>query len=285
MKKYLEKQINFKFGQTPKSGCLFRALVPHLYIRGDDDDDSEEKIDLETDEDVDDFINEYHPRLIERFYEEQQSRNQIINCAILNSQDYTPDNLENPSDARNKISKLTDFLQPSDKTESIRNKCYEILASPKGGFTDKNDDFIAVCSCLGERVVNGILRVEPSNSSSSSSSSAAAASKKRKSMEPPDAFMCPITYDIMVDPVVATDGNSYERAAIAQWFASGKTTSPITREPMQNTLIQNRNLKKLIEEWQAENGGQNAGKRRRRTIKKRKGIVRRTKRARTASRR
>jgi hypothetical protein len=276
-------------------------LVPRLYIRGDDDNDndySEEKIDLKTDDDVNDFMNEFHPRLIERFYEEQQSRNQIINCAILNSQYYTPDNLENPSDARNKIPKLMRFLHPRDQTEeeeeknkkeSVKDKCYEILKYQKGDFDDLNDDYIAVCCCLGERVVNGILRVEPSNSSSSSSSSAAtataAASKKRKSMEPPDAFMCPITYDIMVDPVVATDGNSYERAAIAQWFASGKTTSPITREPMQNTLIQNRNLKKLIEEWQAENGGQNAGKRRRRTIKKRKGIVRRTKRSRTASRR
>ena len=98
-------------------------------------------------------------------------------------------------------------------------------------------------------------------------------------MEPPDAFICPITYDIMVDPVVASDGNSYERAAIVDWF-SRNNTSPITREPMPNTLIQNRNLKKMIQEWQAENGGQNAGKRRRRTIKKRKGCARRTKRAR-----
>ena len=47
--------------------------------------------------------------------------------------------------------------------------------------------------------------------------------------EPPE-LLCPITLSMMGDPVVANDGHSYERAAIATWLAT-HDTSPQTREP------------------------------------------------------
>ena len=66
----------------------------------------------------------------------------------------------------------------------------------------------------------------------------------------PESFVCPITYDLMADPVVAPDGNSYERFAIEQWLQQ-HATSPISRQPMQSgQLIPNRSLKDAIEEWQ-----------------------------------
>lgn len=37
-------------------------------------------------------------------------------------------------------------------------------------------------------------------------------------VEIPNLFMCPISYEIMIDPVVATDGHTYERRAIQRWF-------------------------------------------------------------------
>ena len=43
-----------------------------------------------------------------------------------------------------------------------------------------------------------------------------------------EMFICPITAEIMVDPVVDPDGNSYERQAIETWLAR-HGTSPITR--------------------------------------------------------
>lgn len=33
----------------------------------------------------------------------------------------------------------------------------------------------------------------------------------------PDAFCCPITKELMTDPVMTKDGHSYERHAIEQW--------------------------------------------------------------------
>ncbi len=53
----------------------------------------------------------------------------------------------------------------------------------------------------------------------------------------------------MTDPVIGSDGITYERAAIEQWFGMGKVTSPVTRAPMTSqSLVPNYALKALIEE-------------------------------------
>jgi hypothetical protein len=62
-------------------------------------------------------------------------------------------------------------------------------------------------------------------------------------------FACPITHDIMVDPVLANDGHSYERSAIERWYET-HTTSPVTNESIGKTLVPNHNLRKMIQDWQ-----------------------------------
>ena len=63
----------------------------------------------------------------------------------------------------------------------------------------------------------------------------------------PNEFICPITCDIMLDPVVASDGHSYERDAIQTVMGSGNGLSPLTREVLTpGLLIPNINLKKRI---------------------------------------
>ena len=37
-------------------------------------------------------------------------------------------------------------------------------------------------------------------------------------------LICPITQELMVDPVLAADGISYERKEITQWLASNNTS-------------------------------------------------------------
>jgi len=60
-------------------------------------------------------------------------------------------------------------------------------------------------------------------------------------------FYCPITDQLMVDPVIDRDGNSYERKAIEEWLGRC-ATSPITRNPLQiSDLTPNRTLKSAIE--------------------------------------
>jgi hypothetical protein len=43
-------------------------------------------------------------------------------------------------------------------------------------------------------------------------------SKTSEPVEIPDELLCPITYNIFVDPVVAKDGCTYERSSIEEWF-------------------------------------------------------------------
>ena len=61
------------------------------------------------------------------------------------------------------------------------------------------------------------------------------------------SFICPITHEQMVDPVVDHEGNSYERVTITNWLQRN-TVSPITRTPLNiSQLIPNRALKDLID--------------------------------------
>ena len=46
----------------------------------------------------------------------------------------------------------------------------------------------------------------------------------------PEDFYCPITMEVMEDPVIAADGHTYDRLAIQQSFASGNTKSPMTNQ-------------------------------------------------------
>jgi hypothetical protein len=75
-------------------------------------------------------------------------------------------------------------------------------------------------------------------------------------MEPADeqdAFKCPITTERMSDPVIATDGHSYEREAIERWIATRKllgvlATSPKTGLVLKSELlVPNHALRNAIE--------------------------------------
>lgn len=62
--------------------------------------------------------------------------------------------------------------------------------------------------------------------------------------------VCPITLDVMEDPVIAMDGETYERTAIESVFSgNGPLRSPLTNEVLESALlIPNRAMKRLIEE-------------------------------------
>ena len=66
----------------------------------------------------------------------------------------------------------------------------------------------------------------------------------------PNEYYCPITLLLMEDPVVASDGYSYDKAAIVKWFQKGHLTSPTTGNTLEHTyLTPNIALKNLIEEF------------------------------------
>ena len=68
----------------------------------------------------------------------------------------------------------------------------------------------------------------------------------------PADFTCPITYDKMKDPVVASDGHSYERSAIEEILRGPHPLSPLTRATLGTTLVPNLNLRRRIDDHEAE---------------------------------
>lgn len=79
----------------------------------------------------------------------------------------------------------------------------------------------------------------------------------RGSLEPLDLgvqipyhFRCPISLELMRDPVTVCTGQTYDRGSIESWVNTGNTTCPVTRAPLTDfTLIPNHTLRRLIQEW------------------------------------
>ena len=63
----------------------------------------------------------------------------------------------------------------------------------------------------------------------------------------PEDYLCPITQELMQNPVVAADGHTYEEKAVVQWLQSGHATSPLTGERLKHkSLTENHRLKAII---------------------------------------
>jgi hypothetical protein len=59
-------------------------------------------------------------------------------------------------------------------------------------------------------------------------------------------LLCPLTGDVISDPVVLTDGYTYERAAIVEWLEQ-QPFSPLTMEPVQPQGVRpNLAVRKLV---------------------------------------
>lgn len=70
----------------------------------------------------------------------------------------------------------------------------------------------------------------------------------------PNHFKCPISLDLMKDPVTLSTGITYDRVSIETWIESDNQTCPITKKVLK-TLdpIPNHTLRKMIQEWCVEN--------------------------------
>ena len=65
----------------------------------------------------------------------------------------------------------------------------------------------------------------------------------------PESFLCPITLQVMNDPVLLGDGQSYERIVVEDWLEN-HSTSPMTNAPLTNKdIVPNIALRQMIEDW------------------------------------
>ncbi|XP_071691000.1 U-box domain-containing protein 19-like [Rutidosis leptorrhynchoides] len=70
-----------------------------------------------------------------------------------------------------------------------------------------------------------------------------------------DDLRCPISLEIMLDPVTLTTGHTYDRSSIEKWFVSGNLTCPKTGEKViSGNIVSNLCIKNIIKEYCLENG-------------------------------
>ncbi|CAG7864904.1 U-box domain-containing protein 11 [Brassica rapa] len=78
-------------------------------------------------------------------------------------------------------------------------------------------------------------------------------SKKSDKLTIPVDFLCPVSLELMKDPVIVATGQTYERAYIQRWIDCGNLTCPKTQQKLENfTLTPNYVLRSLISRWCAE---------------------------------
>ncbi|XP_010426083.1 PREDICTED: U-box domain-containing protein 13 [Camelina sativa] len=66
----------------------------------------------------------------------------------------------------------------------------------------------------------------------------------------PDDFRCPISLEMMRDPVIVSSGQTYERTCIEKWIEGGHSTCPKTQQALTSTtLTPNYVLRSLIAQW------------------------------------
>lgn len=86
-----------------------------------------------------------------------------------------------------------------------------------------------------------------------------AATSSQSPPEPPKEYLCPISQQIMINPVLLVEtGDSYEAANITRWLDT-HSTCPLTGQQRQSKqlskqLSSNRALKNLIADWAAAHG-------------------------------
>ena len=68
----------------------------------------------------------------------------------------------------------------------------------------------------------------------------------------PVQIVCPISHDVMLDPVVAADGHTYERAQIEAWLQKSKTSPMTNAELAHTTLTMNITVRGMVQDFLVE---------------------------------
>ncbi|KAK8981150.1 hypothetical protein V6N11_059835 [Hibiscus sabdariffa] len=70
----------------------------------------------------------------------------------------------------------------------------------------------------------------------------------------PPHFLCPLSLELMMDPVIVASGKTYDRTSIQKWFDSGLTICPMTRQTLKHmNLVPNHTVKAMVANWCHEN--------------------------------
>ncbi|KAL7600058.1 U-box domain-containing protein 9 [Lactuca sativa] len=66
----------------------------------------------------------------------------------------------------------------------------------------------------------------------------------------PQEFNCPLSKEIMRDPVIISSGKTYDRASIQKWLKAGNRTCPKTQQVLTHTILTpNHLVRDMITQW------------------------------------
>ncbi|CAL0328192.1 unnamed protein product [Lupinus luteus] len=89
----------------------------------------------------------------------------------------------------------------------------------------------------------------------SSSSSSSLCLKLQKNVTCPDEFKCPLSKELMRDPVIVASGQTYDRPFIQKWLSAGNRTCPSTQHVLSHTVLTpNHLIRQMIEQWSKKQG-------------------------------
>lgn len=99
--------------------------------------------------------------------------------------------------------------------------------------------------------------------------------KKPDTLKIPHDFLCPISLELMRDPVIVATGQTYERSYIQRWIDTDNSTCPKTQQKLEHlTLTPNYVLRSLITQWCTEHKVEQSTGLAKRRIKKSDGSFR-----------
>ncbi|KAK4777709.1 hypothetical protein SAY87_017896 [Trapa incisa] len=117
-------------------------------------------------------------------------------------------------------------------------------------------------SMLLKRIKDCVLTENPNvdlpageNSFSQDDSGEASRDGNHRAPVTPEDFRCPISLELMRDPVIVSTGQTYDRSSIEKWLEAGHRTCPKTQQTLNNTVLTpNFVLRSLIDQWCEANG-------------------------------
>ncbi|KAK4369230.1 hypothetical protein RND71_013022 [Anisodus tanguticus] len=79
--------------------------------------------------------------------------------------------------------------------------------------------------------------------------------KRSSSFNTPDEFRCPLSKELMRDPVIVATGQTYDRPFIQKWLKAGNRTCPRMQQVLSHTILTpNHLIREMISQWCKVNG-------------------------------
>ncbi|KAL4378675.1 hypothetical protein GQ457_02G004700 [Hibiscus cannabinus] len=74
--------------------------------------------------------------------------------------------------------------------------------------------------------------------------------KLHETVSCPEEFKCPLSKELMRDPVILASGQTYDRPFIQKWLNAGNRTCPRTQQVLSHTVLTpNHLIREMILQW------------------------------------